>query len=185
MKKIISLLLCAILLCGCSALAETAGEKSDLVTIDINGRFRLQGILPEGYRFSITSQSDLAMEGVFSSADPAAPEMSLYISFNEIYANVQRLNDLSEEELELIRQGFAEDNDVSFDMAETSLGTKLLVVRETGADRDFLDFYSIYLGHEIELKLVSNNEASGFALTDAQMQMCIKLLSDMDFVPVE
>ena len=184
MKKIISLLLCAILLCGCSALAESA-EKSDLVTIDINGRFQLKGVVPEGYRFSITSQSDTAMEGVFTSADPEKPEMSLYISFNEIYANVQRLNDLDEASLEQLRQGFLQDNNVTFDTAETAMGTKLLVVREVGGDPDFLDFYTIYLGHEIELTLRSRNEASGFALTDAQVQMCISLLSGMEFVPVE
>ena len=182
MKKLSALLIClALILCCAAAPAESA----NLTTVDIQGRFRLTGVLPEGYQFSITSQSDLLLEGTISSSDPAAPVMLLSVSFNETYADVRRLNDLPRENLEVIKQGFSAENQVTFDTAFTSLGTELLVVREVGADRDFLDFYSIYLGHEIELTLYPGEEAPDHALSDQQVQMCIDFLSALDFVPVE
>ena len=183
MKKTFSLLCAAVLLiCAVSA---AAGDLSGDVTVNIRDRFQLRGKLPEGYQFSIMSQSDLIMEGAVTSDDPEKPVMYLSVSFNESYADVDRLNSLSEAELEQIRQGFSEEYSVSFDMAETALGTKLLVVRETGSDRDFLDFYTIFLGHEIELTLYAGDNAPDHAITDGQIGMCIDFLSALELIPIQ
>ena len=57
MKKMISLLLCAVLLLTCvSAFAE------DKTSIDFQNRMQFSGVLPEGYRLSILSQSELTLE---------------------------------------------------------------------------------------------------------------------------
>ena len=82
------------------------------------------------------------------------------------------------------KSGFSEMNEVSFDLRETSHGTRLLVVRETGADMDFLDFYTIYLGHEVELRLAPGKGAADPTLTEEQIQKCISFLSDLEFTPI-
>jgi len=182
MKKIISMLLCLALLCCCAAsLAEAVVNQ---FTATVRDRFRLTGPMPEGYQYSIMSQDDLTTRAAITCEDPSAPVMTLVISYNESYANVQRLNDLPDDQLEHIKAGFSEMNEVSFDIRETSRGTRLLVVQETGADRDFLVFYTIYLGHEVELMLAPAEGAESPVLTEAQIQKCIDFLSDLDFSPI-
>ena len=183
MKKLISLLLCITLALLCAAVF--AESVSNQFTADVRDRFRITGPLPEGYQYSIVSQNDMMTRAAITSEDPAAPVLDLTVSFNEIYSDIQRLNDLPEDQLEIIKAGFSEMNEVTFETGETSHGTKLLIVRETGADRDFLDFYSIYLGYEIELKLSPSENAADPTLTDEQVKKCISFLSDLDFVPIE
>ena len=180
MKKILSLLLCAAVL-----LVFAAASAGDMTAVNFRDRFQIQGTLPDGYKCSILSQTDMTLEAEIASDDPAAPVMTLYVSFSEIYADVKRLNDLSAVDLERIKQGFSAEYDVTFDEAETSLGTKLLVVREVGSDQDFLDFYTIYRGHDIELLMSAGEGAPDRTLTDRQAAMCIDFLSKMDIVPVE
>ena len=183
MKKLISLLLCAaLLLSACAALAE---EKTDLVTININGAVSLKGNLPEGYKFTIVEQDTLHMIGWIASEDLTKPVLQLSVAYDESYYGVEKMNDLSEEELALIEEGFRKDSDVSIEYTETSLGTKLIKVTEIGNDPDYVDFYSIYLGHSIDLVLVAGPEAEDPALTQDQVDMCVRFLSDLDFVPAE
>ena len=179
MKKMISLLLCAVLLLTCvSAFAE------DKTSIDFQNRMQFSGVLPEGYHLSILSQSELTMECAVVSEDPAAPRLNIYVSFNESYASVNKLADLDAESLERLKMGFSEENTVTFDMFKTDSGTDLLLVRETGDDPDFLDFYTICLGHEIELTLTAGDEAPGLALTEEQINNCLNLMRSLDILPV-
>ena len=179
MKKLISLLLCAALLLTCvSAFAQ------DKTSIDFQNRMQFSGVLPEGYRCSILSQSDLAMECAVACEDPAAPRLNVYVSFNESYASVNQLSDLDAESLERLKIGFSEENTVTFDMFKTDSGVDLLLVRETGDDPDFLDFYTICQGHEIELTLTAGDEAPGLALTEEQINNCLNLMKTLDILPV-
>ena len=108
MKKIISLLLCAVLLLTCvSAFAE---EKT---SIDFQNRMQFSGVLPEGYRLSILSQSELTLECAVASENPAAPRLNIYVSFNESYSSVNQLSDLDAESLERLKMGFSEENTAS------------------------------------------------------------------------
>ena len=123
MKKLLSLLLCAVLLLV--SISALAGNDA---SIDFQDRLQLRGTLPEGYKCTILSQSDLTMECAVVSDNLAAPCLKIFISFNESYANTQRLGDLDAETLELIKAGFSEENTVSFDMFETASGLSLLIL---------------------------------------------------------
>ena len=174
MKKLISILLCAALLLTCvSALAE------DKAVIDFQNRIQFSGVLPDGYKCSILSQSDLTMECLIASENPAAPRMDIFISFNESYTGVASLADLDADSLERLKMGFSEENVVTFD----NLNADLLVVRETGDDLDFLDFYTICLGHEIEFTLTAGEP--GQALTDEQVSRCIEFMRGLSILPVQ
>ena len=182
MKKIVSLLLCLMLLLGVSALAETA-DKEEIGSLEINGEFILKAALPEGYTLHSFDSDSLMSIWYVSSDDPARPVMSLVIAFDEAYADVDRLNDLDDEALAELVGTWTMEYDMEISYAETAYGTKLIVAKEIGDYADYVSFFSIYKGYCVEFTLIGGN-AGEDALTDEQVQMAIDFLSDLDFVPV-
>ena len=183
MKKMLSVLLCVMLLTGCGA--ASAEDKTDLVSINIHGAFALRGRIPEGYKFTLTESDNLFIRGRIASEDPAKPVMQLSVAFDESYADVERMNELSDGDLAVLEETFRADSTVEISYSQTSLGTKLMVVREVGSDRDYVDFFSIYKGHSIDLVLVAGPGAEDPSLSREQIEMSIAFLSDLDFVPAE
>jgi hypothetical protein len=184
MKKLSALLLCLMLVLSCTFAVAESAKKEDYTVVTVNGAFNIRGITPEGYRLEDTQSVDTDIWAVFGSEDPSKPSFSLVISFLEEYANVERLNDLSEAEIEAIKATFADD-EVEFSETETAYGTKLLVVREAGDAPDYVDFVSIYKGYYIEFLLIPGEEAEEQKLSDEEIQMCIDFLSNLDFIPIE
>ena len=168
MKKIL-ILICAVMLLCSAACADSA-------SIDFHNRFELRGDLPSGWHCAILSQNDMTLEGQIRPDDPSAAGMQVYISFNESYAAVPDLQHLDPADLEQIRAAFSLENEVSFDMLQTASGVSLLVVRETGADRDFLDFYTVWQGYEIELTLFAGESGT---LTDEQVAKCMDCMKTL------
>lgn len=173
MKKIL-ILICAIMLLCSAACADSA-------SIDFHNRFELRGDLPSGWRCAILSQNDMTLEGAIlpDSGDPALPTMTVFASFNESYAGVADLQHLDPADLERIRAAFSQENEVSFDTLQTASGVSLLVIRETGADQDFLDFYTVRDGYEIELTLVAGEGVPGRVLTDEQVEKCLECMKTL------
>lgn len=174
MKKIIALL-CALLLLAVSCAC------ADSPVVDFNNVIRIDGKLPAGYSFSLNSTpSDISLEGTAASEDPAVPSLAVCIAFNESYAGYENLKALDENSLNLVKASFTEEYSVSFEMLDTSAGDTLLVVRENNAQ--FVDFYTVCLGYEIDLTLVP---ADGKTLTDAQINSFLEFIRNMDIVPVK
>lgn len=186
MKRIVAVILCfAILLCMACAGAEDTG-KTTIGSVNVNGNFVLQCGIPEGYKAtripSLYSPNDLLM--VFQSEDPDAPVMQLSIAFDEMYAEVERLNDLTEEDLEVLEQTFVDyDPNVEITYGETGLGTKLLIAQFATESLDFISFFSIYKGYEVEFVLVPSEQAEDKTLTPEQKRLSIQFLTDLDFLP--
>ena len=95
------------------------------------------------------------------------------------------LGELDDEALEIIKAGFSEENEITFDTLTTDSGLSLLVIRETGADQDFLDFYTIWQGYEIELTLMAGEQVAGRVLTEEQVQSCLAYAKTLSIGPVE
>ena len=98
---------------------------------------------------------------------------------------VKVLGDLNAEELAALEATFTDMNQVEISYRTTGHGTKLLVARETGADTDFVDILAIYKGYFIEFNMTPNPSAASQTLTDAQVEMCIDFLTDINFVPAK
>ena len=110
------------------------------------------------------------------------PQMGLVIAFNDEWADTERLNDVSEEDLQAIKDSFSEEyEDAAFGTRETAAGTKLLTVTVPGGQDAYV--YTIYKGHEIEIHLIPGKEQG--VLADSDLERVVAFLSDMDFVPVE
>ncbi len=185
MKKLFALLLSlAFALTCCAAPAETAA-KTELGSIKMNGVFRLECRLPENFEINITSKDDEGLIAVIETEDKTKPMMSLTIEFDETYYDVKRMNDMSEDQLQHIIDTFVEDGDeVSVTYRETSHGTKLMIVREAVDSVDYISIVSVYEGYMIEFDMMAGVDAEE-GLSEAQIQMCIDFLSDLDFIPEE
>ena len=186
MKKTLSVILSLALLMGaCAALAETPAKEA-LGTIGISGAFDLQCRVPEGYQLQIPSKDEQGLIARLSSEDASKPYMMLVIEFEEQFADVKRLNDLSDGEKQMIIDTFTDGGDeVSVSYRETSHGTQLMVVKENEDAIDFVSFLTVYEGYMIEFDLIASEQTvlEGQGLTEEQIQICVDFLSDLDFIP--
>ena len=157
-------------------------EKQQMGKLNVNGEFTLQCLLPEGYSMQMINSMGTAITAFISSQDAEKPILQLSIVFDELYADVDRMNDLTDEDLKILEDSFTEMNDVDISYLFTSYGTKLLVAKEVGDDTDFVDFFSVYKGYSIEFVMTVNPQAKNQALNDTQIQMCVDFLSELDFV---
>lgn len=158
-------------------------ETTRIGTLNVNGQFQLQGKIPEGYTLQVLSAQNTRILATLVAEDEQRPQMMLTIAFDEMFANVDRMNDLSAGELETLKASFTDLNEVEFTEAETAAGTRLLVAKETGNDEDFVSIISLYKGYSIEFVLYPNPKAASQVLTDAQIQTGIEFLSNLDFIP--
>lgn len=175
MKRITALVLgLAMILCAVCAFAEDAG-KDEIGTLDMGTAFRIRSRLPEGYVYMPITNNGLNMVGMLSAGE-GRPAVTVSIAYNEEYAETERFNDVDEAIVEEIRDSFREANqDVVFEDLATAYGTRLLKVSGSG----FVDIYTIYKSYELEFVM------TGSALTDADVQMLVDFISDMDFVAVK
>ena len=158
-------------------------EDTQIGTLNVNGEFLLRGKIPEGYKLQVIAAQNTKVIAALVAEDVSRPQMLLTIAFDEMFADVERLNDLSAEEMETLKATFTDMNEVTFDEAETAAGTKLLIARETGSDEDFASIISLYKGYSVEFVLSPNPCAADQKLTDEQIQAGISFLSDLEFIP--
>ena len=118
------------------------------------------------------------IDAVIESDDQTKPVMQLRVAFNELIADVERLNDLSDDQLKVLEATFLEEEGVKISYNSTAYGTKLLVAE---LENEYVVFYTIYKGFEVEFQLTPGTEP----LNDSQIDMVISFLSDMDFVSAE
>jgi len=188
MRKLAALLVClALVLCAAGCAMAESEDKTLIGEIHINGAFVLKGTMPEGYSLIRSEVSSTLFTAMIASEDQTKPVMQLAIAYEEIYSDVDRLNDLEAdpEAMAVLERSFLENDpgaEITYD--ETGLGTRLLIARQSGEIVNYIDFMSIYKGHLVEFVLVPGPEAEDKILTDEQFEMARKFLTDLDFVPV-
>ena len=156
---------------------------ADIGKLSVNGVFDLQCTVPDGYTIQVISAQKTRIIATLVADDAAKPQMVLTVAFDEMYAGVDRMNDMSAEDLETLKKSYTDMNEVEFSEAETGEGTKLLVAKETGEDEDFVSFLSVYKGYTVEFVLTPNPAAADQTLTDDQIQKCVNFLTGLQFIP--
>ena len=181
MKKFISILLSLALLLSCAAaLAETA-EKETLGTLSVNGEFTIQAPVPEGYKMTIKRADETRIIAYFEPEDKIKPVLQLSVGLQDSWEPGSKLNNISDQDLAEIEASFYwDDPDFEISYSETEHGTKLLLAQLP--DKSQVVIYTLYEGYEIEFTLQTADETG---LTQEQIDACIKVLSDMDFVAPE
>ena len=160
-------------------------NTTDIGKLNVNGEFDLQCKIPDGYKLQVISAGSSRIIATLVPEDASRPQMMLTVAFSETYADVDRMNDLTDEQMESLKATFTTMNEVEFSNAQTSAGTKLLVARESGNDEDFVSIFSLYKGYTVEFVLSPNPNAANQTLTQGQIMQCIDFLSNLEFVPVE
>ena len=184
MKKLIAVILGLVMtICAVSAVAESAG-KATIGTVSINGEFTLQCGLPEGYEPVPGVVTPGLVTAIIRSQDPNAPIMQLSVAFDEKYYDVERMNDLTAEELAQLEETYIEDDPlVEITYGETGYGTLLLVARHETEEMDYIAFFSIYKGYCVEFVLAPSMTAEDKNLTEDQLRISVDFLTDLDFIP--
>jgi len=183
MKKITAMILCLVLALSCTAGLAEAAEKNNIGTVNVNGAFEARCVLPEGYTMETASEENGGLISKITCEDPTKPMLMLSIMFDEMYADVEKLNDLDDEAIAYLESTFTDEYDVEFSFTETIYGTKLLVTKEKNGE--FADVYTIYQGYEFEFVLYPTMEGGAESLTDEQIQLVVEFLGNLDFVPAE
>lgn len=155
----------------------------NLGKLSVNGEFTLQAKIPEGYRLQIISAQKTRIIANLISDDPARPQMMLTVAYDDTFADVEKMNDMSDEDIEVLKKSFTDLNDIEFSDAQTGEGTRLLIAKEVGEDEDYVSIVSLYKGYFVEFVLTPNPQAADQTLTDDQIQKCIDFLTDLQFVP--
>ena len=191
MKKTFAVLLCLMMLFSCAAMAESAAaEKESMGTVNVEGAFDLRCAIPEGYTLNVISNEDNGVIAMITSEAEGKPDIYLSIGYNDTYYGVERLNDLDEEAVTAITDSFQEEDDVDISRMTTAHGTELLVIKEIRDETDYVDFYTIYKGYEIELIIThvtaddpAAEDAAFVPVTEEEIRMAVQFLSDLDFIP--
>ena len=160
-----------------AAAVETDGKES-LGKLTVNGEFTLQCKIPEGYKLQVVNIKNTRITASVMPEDNSRPIMYLNIAYNELYSAVDRMNDLSDEDLKALEASFTDMDNVAITYRETGYGTKLMVAQGS----EYVDIFTVYKGYEIEFVMTPNPEAANTELTEDQIRMCVDFLTELDFV---
>ena len=164
---------------------ESADGTAQLGKLTVNGEFAITCKMPKGYNLQVVNMKGTSIIASILPDNQNRPLMYLSIAYDDTYANVERMNDLSDEQLAILENSFTDLNQVEITYSETGHGTKLLIAREVGSDTDFVDILAIYRGYFIEFNMTPGPHAVNQTLTDKQIQMCVDFLTDVDFTPLQ
>ena len=163
---------------------EMSGTEK-LGKLSVNGEFEITCKLPQDYKLQVVDVRGENIIASVTSEDITKPQMYLSIAYDELYGEVERMNDLSDEELAVLEDSFKEMDQVEIEYRQTGLGTKLMVVREVGNGQKFIDILSVYKGYFVEFNMTPNPNAAVQDLTEEQIQTAIQFLTDVMFEPVK
>ena len=167
-----------------TAPAAAAGNDTEsLGSLNVNGEFDLTCKVPAGYHLQVVNRKGSSIVASVLPEDMTKPQLYLSIAYDETYADIEKMNDMSEEDLAMLEASYRDMNNVEISYRQTGYGTKLLVARETGSDTDFVDILAIYKGYFVEFNMTPNAKAAEQTLTDEQIRMCIDFLTNVEFIP--
>lgn len=171
MKKICALLLAAVLLCSCSAMAETVKLTEDSAVFDITLE------IPEGAEFLPFVSNGIAMAHV---QREGMAHVFVSVAFSELYDG--DLADLEESEREALIAAQTRDfGDVTVLPGMTPEGN-MYVEFQPNSGTDISVVWTLYQGYFVQLSLYYEN---GQPLTEADRDFMMEMLYGMHFVPAE
>lgn len=169
MKKYVAIAI-ALLLVMVSAVAF-AVTYDETLDIDV--------VCPEGYEV-VVDKLDAYLLVELTPVDETKPALTMLVCPDEDYADLARLNDLSDEEMavyvETLLEGY---NEPTWEVRETALGTKILVINENNGQMDYAEGITVYMGYTVDVYLQKQN---GEELTEDDLAFMMQFLTDLTFV---
>lgn len=172
MKKLLAIVMAVMMLMGV-ALAEDA--KTPVVYDEL---LTLNMVFPEGYEVETVDEGMYKL--LYMTKDEASTQLLLLVCPDDEYADLERLNDMEEGDQEDYVLSLMEDyHDAEVTWLKTEHDTDVILLNENGIEMDFAELVTVYHGYMIDLLVMS---PEGATVTDADIAMAMKVLSDMDFV---
>ena len=186
MKKLIALLLTAVLALGCAAaFADETIKSSD-------GNFSVSFQLPEGTTMlsgewsedgSIYQANIQGKDHLYFYLAVAAPAKTGEESEETSVVTYNAENGYTDEYIkEMVTELFADDSsDLEIGVQTTAYGTKLAVIRFNDLEAPSLYVFSVWQGYEIGLSAfhVDGEDATMRPITDEQVQQVVDFLSEV------
>lgn len=177
MKKLIALLLSLMLLVGI-ALPVMAEEAPHRHTIAYDDTMSVEVVIPDNYAVEEINASG-ALLLVMTPLDESKNYFCTLIAQDEDNADVERLNDLSDEAIQAIADDFCADlNNPAVSFAETGMGTKLIVIDDNDGDGDTVIILTLYKGYFLTTYVFP----AGETVTEEEKNMAIQFYTDMEFM---
>ena len=171
MKKLLAIVM-AVLMLMSVALADTA--KTPVVYDD---NLTLNMVYPEGYDVAV---EDIGIYKMIAMSKENAPVILLLICPDDEYADAERLNDMDEGDQEAFTLSLMEDyNNANVTWLKTEHDTDVVMLNENDAAVDFAELVTLYHGYLIDVMLIAQD---GETVTENDINLAMKVLSDMDFV---
>lgn len=171
MKKLIALLMVALLLTACTAMADTTKivEYDDGLNVTVT--------LPDGYEMDSFVEQGVMMS--FVSKDEDSLSIMMLVAGDSIHDDVSKLNDLSAEEKEAFVNDLAADMaNTVYEIKESGHGTEIVVLRDQNEEADLAVLATLYNGYDIIMYV---SYADGRAMTDEDMTLAMQFMTDMNF----
>lgn len=171
MKKLLALVMTIMMLMG---IAMADSEKTPVVYDD---NLTLNMVFPEGYEVSV---EDTGIYKMIRMTKANAPELTLLICPDDEYADLERLNDMEEADQEGFVLSLMEDyHNANVTWLKTEHDTDVILLNENDAVIDYAELVTLYHGYLIDVQLLAMD---GEVVTEDDVAMAMKLLSDIDFV---
>lgn len=178
MKKLTALILALLMLCSVAFAEETAAEEAT-ATLDaeeiINFDVTMDEI-PEGYAMS---KEVVAGRTVLTFSNDST-FIGISVAYSDMFEGYTlKLAEMSEDDKAAMQAICSEGySNPVFSETQTSHGTDLIVINESDVETDYADVFTIYEGYFINASMLKDSE-----LTDDDLALAVKLLSDLWIVP--
>ena len=178
MKKLLSWLLCAVLLmCVPAVFAEESAEP------EIVPAFEIIVSVPEGYTLDgPTYITPYICGSQYNPQSEDKPTLALIVSYNESASDITFNDDMSEADLESYINQVAEDPETGevapYTIQKTGLGTKVVVFSYTECAKEY---YSIWHGYEVSLYAFCGTVDEVKPITEEHDNAIMAFLTEMDF----
>ena len=179
MKKLLSWLICAVLLLSISAVCAEESAESEIVPA-----FEVIVSVPEGYTLEgPVYHTPYICGSQYKPQSEDRPTLALVVSYNDSASDITFNDDMSEADLESYINKVGEDPEsgevVPYTIQKTGLGTKVAVFSHPeGA----IEYYSIWHGYEVSLYAYNGDpEGELKPITDEQNDAIMAFLTEMDF----
>ena len=176
MKKFLSVVLVIALVLSTVCFAETENKKYRLI---YNDELSFDVVYVPGYHTNTAVLDDTFVISMTPEENAALPEIAIIVVPDEEYAGM-KLNDLSDEELAIYAASLNEDfHDMKWEIKETTLGTKVIVANENDGSCDYGELVTLYDGYAFSVYM---EHTDGNVITDAEIDVVMQFLSDMDLI---
>lgn len=177
MKKLLAVLMAAMML-----FSFACGEESSTVTVDFDDTCALEIVCPEGYLMDLDVQNGIVIIKLVPVDETLATYTTAIIPTDDpAYSAITRLNDLTEEQLAAYIASCTEGwNAPRTEIVETGMGSKALIVDETGVEGDYAQLYSVYNGFQITTYI--SHESDGSEVTQEDKDALLKFHTEMNFI---